>query len=287
MSHSTARVPPAACPEGEDKVYLRAITEDILGWSDPGKRLRQALADDDFLLYAQRIKPLKPGADEDCREILLRLREEEDNMLPPGGFFPVAEALNMLEDIDRWVVSRVVAWCAREAATLKAGFCSINLSTESICNPSFAGFIRTRINASGISGQRLCFEITEADTLAHPDSARYFIAALKPLGCRFALDNFGSVKVSFAHLKDLPVDYLKIDGSIVQNILKNPGDLARARAISLTCQRLGMRTIAESVESAEVLAKLREIGFDYAQGFGIARPGPIEQLKVDYTAMAQ
>lgn len=281
MSHAPARLQ-ALSPEppGESAVYLRAITEDILGWSDPGKRLRQALAEDDFLLFAQRIRPLKPGVAGGCCEILLRLREEEDNMLPPGGFFPVAEALNMLEDIDRWVVSHAIAWCAQQPEA-GDGSCNINLSVDSICNPSFAGYVRSRIGAAGFAGRRICFEITESDMLAHPAAARAFMTALKPLGCRFAMDNFGSVKVSFAHLKDLPVDFLKIDGSIVQNILKNPGDLARARAISLTCQRLGVRTIAESVESPEVLAKLQEIGFDYAQGFGIARPCPVAQLQAE------
>jgi EAL domain-containing protein (putative c-di-GMP-specific phosphodiesterase class I) len=277
MSHAPVRLqpPPPASP-GESAVYLRAITEDILGWSDPGKRLREALAGDDFLLFAQRIRPLKSGIESGCCEILLRLREEEDNMLPPGGFFPVAEALNMLEDIDRWVVARALAWHTSSADAAAGGFCSINLSTDSICNPSFAGYVRSRVGATGLPGRRICFEITESDTLAHPAAARAFMTALKPLGCRFAMDNFGSVKVSFAHLKDLPVDFLKVDGSIVQNILKNPGDLARARAISLTCQRLGVRSIAGNVESPEVLARLREIGFDYAQGFGIARPCRIE-----------
>lgn len=280
MSHPPVRLQsPPPSPHGESAVYLRAITEDILGWRDPGKRLREALAGDDFLLFAQRIRPLKPGIEPNCCEILLRLREEEDNMLPPGGFFPVAEALNMLEDIDRWVVARALAWHTPSTHVTADGFCSINLSSDSICNPAFAGYVRNRVGAAGFPGRRICFEITEADTLAHPAAARAFMSTLKPLGCRFAIDNFGSVKVSFAHLKDLPVDFIKIDGSIVQNILKNPGDLARARAISLTCQRLGIRTIAGNVESPEVLARLEQIGFDYAQGFGIARPSPIEQLE--------
>jgi len=278
MSHVPAVLQTPAPPSGENAVYLRAITEDILGWTDPGTRLREALASDDFLLFAQRIRPLKSGIEPDCCEILLRLREEEDHMLPPGGFFPVAEALEMLEDIDRWVLARALAWRAQSLHAASTGFFSVNLSTDSIRNPAFAGFARSRIGAAVFPARHLCFEITEADTLAHPAAARAFMTALKPLGCRFAMDNFGSVKVSFAHLKDLPVDFLKVDGSIVQNILKNPGDLARARAISLTCQRLGVLTVAGNVESPEVLAKLQEIGFDYAQGFGIARPCRIETL---------
>ena len=263
-----------------DAVYLRAITENILGWSEPKARLIKALANDDFLLFAQRILPLKPGPQgQPFLEILLRLREEEDNMLPPGGFFPVAEALNMLEDIDRWVVRHTIAWCALSANDADAPMCCVNLSSDALLNPGFSVYVRSQLKHQGVPGSRLCFEITEPDAIAHPEAALQFIRALKPQGCRFTLDNFGSVKVSFAHIKDLPIDYLKIDGSIIQNIITSPSDLARARAISLTCQRLGIRAIAQSVEGKAVLAKLTEIGFDYAQGFGIAHPGPLTKAR--------
>ena len=269
---NVARTASAITPDGH-ALYLRAITEDILGWSDPEKRLQRALADDDFLLYAQRIDSLKPGtAGPGFCEILLRLREEEDYMLPPGGFFPVAEALGMLEDIDRWVVEKTTAWCTGNA---DEAVCSINLSIASVCNPGFAGFVRRQIEVRQLPGRRLCFEINEADVLAQPAGVRSFIAALKPQGCRFSLDHFGSVKMSFAHIRDLPLDYLKIDGSIIQNMLRSPGDLARARAVAITCARLGISAIAQRVESRDELSMLREIGFDYAQGFGIAAPAPL------------
>lgn len=256
-----------------DAVYLRAITESILGWHNPEERLKRALADDDFLLFSQRILALKPPIeDRVCMEILLRLREEEDNMLPPGGFFPVAEALGMLEDIDRWVVRHTIAWCTESADDARAPVCCINLSLDALLNPDFPVFVLAQITKHRIPGSRLCFEITEPDVITHPEAVIRFIRALRPQGCLFTLDNFGSVKVSFAHIRDLPIDYLKIDGSIIQNIITSPGDLARARAISLTCQRLNIRSIAQSVESTAVLVKLQEIGFDYAQGFGIAHP---------------
>lgn len=278
-----AKPPPPGAPTditNGDAVYLRAITENILGWSNPEKRLKKALADDDFLLFSQRILALKPPLeDRACMEILLRLREEEDNMLPPGGFFPVAEALEMLEDIDRWVVQHTMAWCAGATDDAKAPMCCINLSTDALLNPDFSVFVLAQIKKYRIPGFRLCFEITEPDAIAHAEAVRKFIRALKPRGCRFTLDNFGSVKVSFAHIRDLPIDYLKIDGSIIQNIISSAGDLARARAISLTCQRLNIRSIAQSVESTALLVKLQEIGFDYAQGFGIAHPGPISAIR--------
>lgn len=262
-----------------DVLYLRAITEDILGWSNPRARLQKALNNDDFLLFSQRIIAIADHpADQHYLEILLRLREEEDNMLPPGGFFPVAEALGMLEDIDRWVVRSTVAWCAESAKTNNVPMCCINLSSDALLNPDFAVFVRTQIKQHGVHGNQLCFEITESDIIAHPEAVQKFIRALKPQGCQFTLDNFGSVKVSFAHIKDLPIDYVKVDGSIIQNVMNNPGDLARARAISLTCRRLGIRSIAQSVENKPMLSKLREIGFDFAQGFGISHPEPITKI---------
>ena len=262
--------------------YLRAATEDVLGWSDPKRRLREALAENDFLLYAQHIRALKPELiARPCCEILLRLREEEDNMLPPGGFFPVAEALGMIEDIDRWVVANTVAWCAALADDPTAPVYCVNLSTDAVRNPEFAKHVRTLIQAAAIHGKHLCFEICEADIIAHPQDVRGFIGALRPQGCRFTLDGFGSTQMSFTHLRDLPINYLKIDGSIIRNILRNPGDLARARAITATCKKLDIRSIAGHVETPEILAKLTEIGCDYAQGFGVALPGPLNVLGSD------
>jgi ammonium transporter, Amt family len=260
--------------------YLRAITEDILGWSNPRARLEKALASDDFLLFAQHIMAIKPHVDEQaCLEILLRLREEEDYMLPPGGFFPVAEALGMLEDIDRWVLRNTIAWCANSADHNNAPMCCINLSVDALLNADFSVFVQSQLEQHGVPGNRLCFEITEPDAIAHPEATLRFIRALKALDCRFTLDNFGSVKVSFAHIEDLPIDYLKIDGSIIQNIITSPGDLDRARAISLTCRHLGIRAIAQSVESEAVLDKLGEIGFDYAQGLAIMHPGALADMR--------
>jgi len=261
-------------------LYLRTITEDVLGWDNPEARLRKALSHDHFLLYAQRIAGIKPRlADEVALELLLRLKEEEDNLLPPGGFFPVAEALGMLGEIDNWVVRKTIAWCAAGGDDNLSPMCCINLSADSLLDPEFAERVRAQLREYDLPGHRLCFELEELDVLAHTDAALRLITALRTRGCKFALDNFGSVKVSFDHVRTLPVDYLKVDGGMIQNILKNPGDLARVKAISLTCQRLGMRVVASSVESADILNKLREISFDFAQGFGIGRPLPLESLR--------
>ncbi len=265
--------------EGGEALYLHSITNQLMGWGDPRTKLVRALAENQFLLFAQKILALKNGApDHSCYEILLRLQEEEDNLLPPGGFIPVAERYGMMEEIDRWVVRNVISWCIDRQQTHPGWqvplFC-INLSETTLNNPEFAKFVRQEVRRPGFSASALCFEIGEMEIINNHDSVRNFIAALKPAGCRFTVDAFGSVKVSFTHLKGLPVDFIKIDGVIIQNMFKTPADMSKLKAMITVCRKMGMHTIAEFVESKETLDKLRELGIDYVQGFGIARPGPI------------
>ncbi len=263
-------------------VYLQSITDDLMGWDDPRAKLARALQEDQFLLFAQKILAIKRGAaDSLCYEILLRLQEEEDHMLPPGGFIPVAEHYNMMEDIDRWVVHNLISWCVdkrRASPDWHVPLFCVNLSGAALGNPEFAEFVHHELKRPGMAGNRLCFEISEPDVVNQHDNVQRLIAALKPAGCRFTIDAFGSVKVSFSYLKGLAIDFLKIDGVIIMNILKDPSELAKVKAIGAVCQKIGMRTIAEFVESRETLDKLRELGVDYVQGFGIARPGPITEL---------
>jgi len=277
----TAAQSAAPASEGVQTVYLRSFAEEMMGWSNPRHKLELALRDNQFLLFAQRILPLTPGLRE-CYEILLRLREEEDNLLPPGGFIPVAENYGMMEDIDCWVVRNLLGWFERrlrsEPGWQPPIFC-VNLSLSSFGSFQFARFVRRELEGSRVPPDSLCFELNEIDAIAQPDSARAFVAALKPAGCRFTLDGFGSARVSFAHVKGLAIDFLKIDGHLTQHILRSRMQLAKVKAINTACQRFGMRTIGAFVETDETLAKLREIGVDYAQGFGIAPPGPIGQLR--------
>lgn len=265
--------------EGGEALYLQSITNQLMGWGDPRTKLVRALAENQFLLFAQKILALKnDSCDPICFEILLRLREEEDNLLPPGGFIPIAERYGMMEEIDRWVVRNVISWCIDRQQTHPGWqvplFC-INLSETTLNNPEFAKFVRQEVRRPGFSASALCFEIGEMEIINNHDSVRNFIAALKPTGCRFTVDAFGSVKVSFTHLKGLPVDFIKIDGVIIQNMFKTPADMSKLKAMITVCRKMGMHTIAEFVESKETLDKLRELGIDYVQGFGIARPGPI------------
>lgn len=265
--------------EGGEALYLNSITDQLMGWDDPRSKLVRALEKNQFLLFAQKILSLKSGApDPACYEILLRLQEEEDNLLPPGGFIPIAEQYGMMEEIDRWVVRNLITWCI-ETQIMRPGwqvplFC-VNLSETTLCNPEFAKFVRQELRRPGFPARSLCFEIGETEAINNHDAVRNFIAALKPAGCRFTIDAFGSVKVSFTHLKGLAVDFIKIDGVIIQNMFKTPADMSKLKAMITVCRKIGMQTIAEFVESKETLDKLRELDIDYVQGFGVARPGPI------------
>jgi EAL domain-containing protein (putative c-di-GMP-specific phosphodiesterase class I) len=268
--------------DGGQALYLSLINEQFSGGGDPCAVLRDALRQDHFILLAQKVVPLHSGAgNARLCEVLLRMQHEETNLLPPGGFFPVAEACGMMGDIDRWVVTHVLAWYAaqreRDATPVLPVFC-INLSTDALDGPQFARFVRSELDRARVPASALCFEIAEADAIATPEKVKSFVQALKPAGCRFTLDAFGSIKVSFEHLKGLPLDHIKIDGVIIQNMLKSPVELARMRAIHGVCRKVGIRTIAEFVETQQTLDALREIGVDYAQGFGMALPAPINNL---------
>jgi EAL domain-containing protein (putative c-di-GMP-specific phosphodiesterase class I)/PAS domain-containing protein len=283
---SATRSAPRAAITDEfgETFYLHSLSDQLTGNEDPHAKLVRALqSEDEFLLFAQKILPLRSlPFEHGCFEILLRLREEEDNLLPPGGFIPIAEQFGLTEDIDRWVVRKVISWATAKQKADPAWtmplFC-VNLSDAALSNPEFARFVRAELHRTKFAANRLCFEVGELETISNHDNVARFIAALKPAGCRFTADAFGSVKLSFSHLSGLALDYIKIDGVIIQNMFKTPGDLNKLRAIVGVCQKLGVRTIADFVEDDRTLEKLREIGIDYAQGFGIARPGPIDVIR--------
>jgi EAL domain-containing protein (putative c-di-GMP-specific phosphodiesterase class I) len=266
--------------EGQE-LYLRLMTEQLTGWDNPRAMLEQALRENHFLLLAQKIVSLRSGApDPICYEVLLRLKQEEESMLPPGSFLDLAESLGMMPKIDRWVVRSVLAWCAarlKSRGTQLPNMC-INLSARSLNSISFRRAVREELATAGVPPRTLCFELTEHDVIEHRADAQAFIADLKPLGCRFTLDSFGSIKVSFSYLEGLPFDFLKIDGIIIDSMLHGSLGPATVKAINIVCREVGIRTIAEFVESKATLDKLREIGVDYVQGFGVSRPEPITKL---------
>lgn len=272
----------AITSDSGETLYLHSLSDQLMGTEDPRQKLLRAMQENQFLLFTQKILSLKPlPFDQGCYEILLRLQEEEDNLLPPGGFIPIAERYGMTEDIDRWVVRRLIAWSMdrlRSDADWQIPLFSINLSEAAIGNPEFARHVRLELQRSGFPAKQLCFEIGELETISNHDNVARFIAALKPAGCRFTADGFGSVKLSFSNLNGLTMDFIKIDGVIIQNMFKTPADETRLKAIVGVCQKLGVRTIAEFVEDERTLKRLGELGIDYAQGFGIERPGPIDNI---------
>lgn len=264
--------------ESGNAVHLGSLTEELAGWGDSRERIRQAIQNDGFALYAQDIVALR--ADAACKlmqELLIRMRDEEQNLVPPGTFLPIAERFGMMPDIDRFVVRKAIA--ARAAARLSAGAADlpllcINLARASIEDRSFPEFVVRALEQDRMSGEGLCFEIAESDVIVCLPEASRFAHALKPLGCRFTLEGFGCSGVGFDHVKALPLDFLKIDGSIILQIVRAPEALAKVRAIQRVCKVIGIRTIAEMVESDESQEKLRAVEVDYVQGFGIAEPRP-------------
>ena len=280
-SNTTINSDPRAMITGDsgETMYLHSISDQLMVGDDPRSKLVRAIEHDEFILFAQKILPLKPlPFDHGCYEILLRLKEEEDNLLPPGGFIPVAERYGLTEAIDRWVIRTILNWSMRQKALNPQWdipmYC-VNLSESSVGDMEFARYVRTELQRSGFPASQLCFEIGELDTIAHHENVAHFIAALKPVGCRFTVDSFGSIKLSFAHLSGLSVDFVKIDGVLIQNLFKTPMMMTKLKAIVGVCEKLGIRTIAEFVEDDKTLEALKGAGIDYAQGFGIDRPGPI------------
>jgi EAL domain-containing protein (putative c-di-GMP-specific phosphodiesterase class I)/PAS domain-containing protein len=259
-------------------VYLSSLTEELSGWDNPRERIRQAIQNNGFDLYAQDIVALRGEANPTLmQELLIRMHDEEQNLVPPGTFLPIAERFGMMPDIDRFVVRKAIA------ARLAAGASSdarefpvlcINLARTTVEDRSFAEYVARALQESGVAGACLCFEIADSDAIACLPQASRLAYELKPLGCRFSLDGFGRLGVGFDHIKTIPLDFLKIDGSIVLQIERLPEALAKVRAIQRVCKIIGVRTIAEMVESEECKEKLRAVEVDYAQGFGIAKPLP-------------
>lgn len=251
------------------------------------QRIHRALEENRFCLYAQRIVALQ-GEQEDHLEILLRLQDEDGQLIGPGSFIPAAERYGLMPLIDRWVVRHTLEALARMQASQAEAppSCAVNLSGASIGDHEFLGFIREQFLAHGVAPQSICFEITETAAIANLADATRFINELKVLGCRFSLDDFGAGMSSFMYLKHLPVDFLKIDGSFVRDMLEDPIDRAMVEVINHIGHVLGKLTVAEFVESEAILAALREIGIDFAQGYVLGRPQPFTSFAERAAALA-
>jgi diguanylate cyclase (GGDEF)-like protein/PAS domain S-box-containing protein len=236
-------------------------------------RINNALEDNRFEIYRQVIQPLQVPDQGLHYELLLRMRDEAGKIVTPDQFIAAAERYGLTPNIDRWMIEHALRWLVSEADEReKLAMCSINLSGQSLGDDKFLPFVIDHFHRSGIDASKICFEITETAAIASFSQANRFIHALKELGCRFALDDFGTGLSSFGYLKHFPVDFLKIDGSFVKEILHDPIDREMVRSINEIGHLTGKQTIAEFAENVEIIEMLRSLGVDYAQGFGIATP---------------
>ena len=241
-------------------------------------RINQALEENRFCLYAQAIEPLD-GSSDLHYELLIRMIDSNGETIPPGAFLPAAERYNIITKVDFWVIEHAFSLLKNNPAFLEQiNFCSINLSGQSLTEPDMLEFIIEQLDNSKIDGEKICFEITETAAISNLSTAIKFISTLIGHGCRFALDDFGSGLSSFAYLKNLPVDYLKIDGMFVKDIADDPIDHAMVKSINEIGHVMGMKTIAEFVENDVIKGMLKEIGVDYVQGYGIGKPQSFIEL---------
>jgi diguanylate cyclase (GGDEF)-like protein/PAS domain S-box-containing protein len=247
-------------------------------------RINNALEESRFELFRMTIQPLQPDAETGAHyELLLRMKDEAGKIVSPDNFINAAERYGITPQIDRWVVENALRWLVSEADEReRLALCSINLSGQSLGDAEFLPFVQMLLKNSGIDGTKICFEITETAAIASFSQANRFIAALKKEhGCKFALDDFGTGLSSFGYLKHFPVDFLKIDGSFVKEILHDPIDREMVRSINEIGHLTGKLTIAEWAENAEIINMLRNLGVDYAQGYGVAMPQRITRIAVN------
>ena len=261
-------------PDAQRPARIRAR----VSWLD---RIRGALDDDAFLLYAQPIRDLRDGRIRQ-HELLLRMRGYDGDVIGPAAFLPLAERFGLAPEIDRWVVARAIALLGSDPDGVAS--LSVNLSGASLNDTALLRLIETEVARLRVDSRRLTFEITETAAVANIPLARRFAERLMQLGCRFALDDFGSGFGSFYYLKHLPFDFLKIDGEFVSGCLTSRTDQLVIEAVVRIARGLGKETIAEFVSTPELEEFMRAQGVDYAQGFEVGRPVPVAELGLGETA---
>ncbi len=245
---------------------------------DSPERILQAIEQEAFHLHVQKIIPVRADqGNELYYEILIRMAEEESNMIPPGAFLPMVEMHNLLPRLDRWVVSKSINWLKNYATKTNVSLC-INVAKSTLDDKMFIVFIQERLNATRIEPHKLCFEIETADAAAILPSCAIFTRNIKSLGCRVSLCSFDYDRESLNLLRNIKTDFIKINGGLICNILRDTKELEKVIDINHFAHTQKIKTIGELVETPDILAKLAEIGVDYAQGFGIERPHPLSEI---------
>ena len=266
----------------EDKDKEKNYTQEKKNTQDD---LEQALATDRFVLSAQPIVQSAVDGDPDRNfryEVLLGLKSLDGELRSPQDFIESAERFGFMTLVDKWVVEEAFTWISHLMDTQKVvPHLSINLSGNSICDDEFLDYLFDKISEFGVGTNLICFELTETGTISSMVKAADFMRALRNIGCKFSLDDFGTGLASHNYLRDLPVDYVKIDGSFVSNIHKDRNDHAMTRSINDLAHFLGQKTVAESVENEEIVELLREMGVDYLQGWGIGKPKLLAEITAE------
>ena len=243
-------------------------------------RIYRAIETGQFVLFSQEIKSLKSVSEAMHGELLIRMLDNDGNIIPPFSFIPAAERYNLMPEVDRHIVHLALNTISRhyDNPLVREGMFTINLSAQSLSDDDFLNFVLIQLASARVQPGNLCFEITETAAISNLTKATKFITTLKEKGCYFALDDFGSGLSSFAYLKNLPVDFIKIDGGFVKSMLTSSLDHALVSSVNQIGHVVGMQTIAEFVENKEIEDCLTEMGIDFAQGYGIARPEPFDTL---------
>jgi len=265
--------------QGRNRVHIYCSTDEKLLKHENEmlwvSRINLALEEDLFQIYRQKIELLQGDpTQEEHYEILIRLKEKNGDILSPFHFIPAAERYNLMPKIDRWVIKTTLKRMAEEFEKKPESklVCSINLSGQSFSEDGFMLYVQEQIKLSGVPANRICLEMTETAAVSNLTQAVQFMEELKQIGCHFSLDDFGSGMSSFTYLKNLPVDYLKIDGYFVKTMLENKIDKAMVNSIHQISNVMGLKTIAEFVETDAIMEELRKLGVDYGQGYGIGKP---------------
>jgi len=274
----------AAKDKGRNRVHVfrpddeeLAMRQGEMQWVE---KIQQGLEQNRFCLYGQPIVAIAHHEEGMHFETLVRYQDDDGRIIPPGAFLPAAERYNLAPALDRWVISHLFEWIATKPGFLeKLSLCSVNLSGLSMSDETMLAFIAEQFSRWAIPAHKICFEVTETAAIANLSYATKFINQLKERGCLFSLDDFGSGLSSFAYLKNLPVDYLKIDGLFVKDILDDKVDLAMVKSINEVGHVMDKKTIAEFVENEQIFNLLNELDVDYAQGYGIGKPVPLDELK--------
>ncbi|WP_292915896.1 EAL domain-containing protein [Nitrosomonas sp.] len=239
-------------------------------------RIAQAIEGGEFNIYCQKIAPVNSSVASSHYEILIRMHEEESNLMPPGSFLPLVDQFKMMPKLDRWIINHILQWLSTHANSDYVFY--LNVAKDTLSDQTFPIFIQDQINKTKTSATNICFEIEASDAESDVRNTIHFTQKVRDIGCLVSLCSVDGNAETLELLNKIRVDCLKIDGSLICNILRDEDDLAKVQAINSLAHQANIKTIAELVETDEIIEKLKEIGIDYGQGFGIGKPHPFAEL---------